>query len=316
MFASIITAERRSARLPASIVFSILLLSLPGCRSSTSHHANENQTPVYAGVPPLAFLVEQIGGRFVHVDSLVQPGQDPHTYEPTPQQILALGNAKLFFKIDMPFETSLLGRISAGHHDLIVVDATAGIQKRTIRGHACCRPNGDHDHSADGETLDPHVWLSPASLKIVAKNIATALGQADPKHRLDYANNLASLTDRIDSLDARVRKMLAPYRGRSFFVFHAGFGYFADAYGLKEEAVEVGGREPGPQQLRELIEEARSGGATTIFVQPQSAKRSAQVIADAIGGKVVTINGLDADVLRDIEDIAQKVETSFRTRNN
>ena len=68
-------------------------------------------------------------------------------------------------------------------------------------------------------------------------------------------------------------------------MFHPGFGYFADAYGLKQEAVEAGGRTPAAKQLRVLIEQARADGVKTIFVQPQFAPQSAQVVAEAIGGE-------------------------------
>jgi zinc transport system substrate-binding protein len=286
---------------------------LAGCGSTAPDRPSNDRLFVFAGIPPLAYLVEKIGGEHVKVDVLVQPGQDPHTFEPTPQQILALGKAKIFFKIDMPFETVLLEKISEGHRELAIVDATVGIKKRMTSDAVCSHSIGnDHDHPSKGETPDPHVWLSPPLLKIMVKNIGAALCQADPAHRHDYEKNLAVLLDRLDSLDARVRRMLAPYRGRSFFVFHPGFGYFADAYGLKEEAVETAGREPEPQQLNSLIENARADGVKTVFVQPQSASRSAQVIAQAIGGKVVPLNGLDKDVVRDIEDIAEKVETAFR----
>ena len=85
--------------------------------------------------------------------------------------------------------------------------------------------------------------------------------------------------------------MLAPYRGRSFYVFHPGFGYFADAYGLKEAAIR--GRRPlahAPSSFTPSIEKAKADGVTTVFIQPQYA--GAQAVADAIGGRVVTINGL------------------------
>ena len=83
-----------------------------------------------AGVPPLAYLVEQIGAEHVKVDVLVQPGQDPHTFEPTPQQIVALAHAAVFFKIDMPFETVLLEKVREGNPRLRIVDATRGVKKR------------------------------------------------------------------------------------------------------------------------------------------------------------------------------------------
>ena len=170
----------------------------------------------------------------------------------------------------------------------------------------------DHDHEPSGGEPDPHVWLSPPLLKIQAQNIAAALCRADPAHQADYARNLAALLDRLDALHRRIKRMLAPYRGRSFYVFHPGFGYFADAYGLKQEAVEAGGRSPTPKQLRALIEKARADGVQDDFRAAAVCPAERQVVAEAIGGKVVPINGLGKDVIADIEDIAKKIETALQ----
>jgi len=149
-------------------------------------------------------------------------------------------------------------------------------------------------------------------LKLLAQNIAATLCEADAGHAADYRQGLAELLGRLDALHERVARMLAPYRGRAFYVFHPGFGYFADAYGLKESAVEMGGRPPAAKELRVLIQSARADGVTTIFVQPQYDPHSAGVMAEAIGGKTVPINGLDKDVIADIGDIAVKVETAMK----
>ena len=289
-----------------------LLVLIAGCISSRTHAPAETRLRVFVGIPPLAYLVEQIGGEHVTVDVLVPPGQDPHTFEPTPQQILALGRATIFFKIDMPFETVLLERVREGNDRLKIVDVTRGVKKR-IMDAPCCGPTADHGHGQETEhgEPDPHVWLSPPLLKIQAENIASALRQADPSHRAAYQKNLATLLARLDAVDRQIRRRLAPYRGRSFYVFHPSFGYFADAYGLKEKAVEAGGQSPTPQELRTLIEQARDEGVTTIFVQPQFDPRGAQIVADALGGKVVPINGLGENVIEDIEDIATKIETAL-----
>ena len=110
---------------------------LAGCGSAPTDHPSDDRLPVFAGIPPLAYLVEQIGGEHVKVDVLVQPGQDPHTFEPTPQQILALGRAAIFFKIDMPFESVLLEKVQEGNRRLMVVDTTAGITKRRMDAPCC-----------------------------------------------------------------------------------------------------------------------------------------------------------------------------------
>ena len=190
-----------------------------------------------------------------------------------------------------------------------IIDVAAGVRKLAM-DEGCC----EHDHAghADhGGAPDPHVWLSPPLLKTQAENIAAALIEADPANADEYRQNLAALLERIEAVHGRIERKLAPYRGRSFYVFHPGFGYFADAYGLHEVAIEAGGRSPAPKQLKSLIEKAQSERAKTIFVQPQFDPNSAKAIADAIGGEVVPIDGLKRDVLHNLEDIAAKIEKSF-----
>ncbi len=280
------------------------LLLLAGCGTPPGQRPTDGRLAVFAGIPPVAYLAEQIGGARVAVDVLVQPGQDPHTFEPTPRQALALGRAKVFFKTGMPFENVVVAKVREGNPQLTVVNVTEGVAKRMTGGHG-------HNHGAEGGEPDPHVWLSPPLLKTQAENVAAALAVADPAHAAEYRRNLAELLRRIDALHERIGRMLAPYRGRAFLVFHPGFGYFADAYGLKEEAVEAGGRSPGPKQFRALVEKAKAEGIKTVFVQPQYDPHSARAVAEAVGGEVVPMNGLAKDVLADLEDIAEKVKTAF-----
>jgi zinc transport system substrate-binding protein len=289
-----------------------IVLFAVGCNRVAENQPSDGRLKVFAGIPPLQYLAEQIGGQHVKVDVLVQPGQDPHAFQPSPQQVVALGQAAVFFKIDMPFEAVILEKVWEGNRRLAVVDATGGIEKLPFVGPNCERCSHEGHVAYYTDEMDPHVWLSPPLLKTMAANVAAGLCQADPAHKQDYRRNLAALVERLDTLHQQVRRKLAPYRGRAFYVFHPGFAYFADAYGLKEEAVQVGGQAPTAKQLRALIANARAEGVKTVFVQPEFDPRSAQVIADALGGRVVTINGLGKNVVADIEDIAAKMERAMR----
>jgi zinc transport system substrate-binding protein len=289
-----------------------VLLFMLGCGRPSVNQPADGRLRVFAGIPPLAYLVEQIGGEHVKVDVLVQPGQDPHTFVPSPQQAVALARAAVFFKIDMPFEKVVLEKVQEGNRRLAVVDTTAGIQKLPLDETSCKGSGHDHGATLHADELDPHVWLSPPLLKTIAANIAAGLSQADPGHKQEYERNLTVLKERLDDLHQRVKRMLKPYRGQAFCVFHPGFAYFADAYGLKEVPVQIGGQAPSPKQFRGLIERAKRERVKTVFIQPEFDPRSAQVIAEAIGGHVVSVNGLARDVLSDIEDIAKKVEKAMR----
>jgi len=249
----------------------------------------------FAGIPPVAYLVKRIGGPYVRVEVLVQPGQDPHIFEPTPRQVVRLSRAKLFFQVGMPFEDRLVEHIIAGDKGIAMVDTAAGIARRA---------NADPDEDAEA---DPHVWLAPRLLKQMAANITAALSTADPPHEQVFRRNAAALAAELDALDRRLAASLAPYRGQAFYVFHPAFGYFADAYGMRQESVEIEGKPPTPRQLVRLVEQARAEHVKIIFLQPRFNQQAAESIAQALGGDVTPMDDLAYDVVANLSNIADNV---------
>ena len=133
--------------------------------------------------------VQRIGDPYVRIDVLVQAGQDPHIFEPTPRQIIRLSQARLSFCVGLPFEDRLIERVEGSPARFTIVDATAGINKRPSRAPARRRaavsdtgplPGAEGDDDEGG--TDPHVWLSPRLLRTMAANVAAALSQTDPRH--------------------------------------------------------------------------------------------------------------------------------------
>ncbi len=113
-------------------------------------------------------------------------------------------------------------------------------------------------------------------------------------------------------MHTRLRNELLPYKGKTFYVFHPAFGYFAAAFGLKQRAVEAGGRSPSPRQLAALIEQARKEKVRIIFVQPQFDQKGAEAIARAIDGTVINLDPLAYDVLGNFSRIAESLDRSFQ----
>jgi zinc transport system substrate-binding protein len=291
--------------------FAWLVLTALGC-GAPSPATTPAGAPleVFVGIAPLASLVERVGAGHVAVHVLLPPGQNEHTFSLTPKQMLALGKARLFFKIGLPLENQLCGRLQSAHPKLVVVSLDKGITKR-ISADECHDADHEHeDHDEAGEP-DPHVWLTPPLLAILAANIAESLEQADPAHAREYRQNIGSLLAEIDATHARIARLLKPYRGQAFYVFHPAFGYFADTYGLKQVAVEAGGKTPTPRQLRALIQEARADGVKIIFVQPQFDQRSVQVLAAAIQGAVLPLDPLAKDVLKNLDAAAAQIAAAL-----
>jgi zinc transport system substrate-binding protein len=255
----------------------------------------EVKLSLFVSILPQAYFVERVGGSHVEVEVLVGPGQSPATFELTPQQMAKLTQADAYFRIGLPFEKRLVGKIQAALSGLRVVDTRQGIQLRTM----------EHEHHNDGS--DPHIWLDPMLVKVQAATVCEELCRLDPVNATVYKQNLKAFKADLDEVDARLTQALEPLRGRKFYVFHPSYGYFGDAYGLTQVAVEVEGKEPGARRLAALIDQAKEDSVKVIFVQPQFSAGSAEAVAQAIGGVVVPIDPLARDYLKNLEDIAEKI---------
>jgi zinc transport system substrate-binding protein len=169
--------------------------------------------------------------------------------------------------------------------------------------------DGEHTHAHTG--ADPHTWLDPALAKVIAQNIARGLVQVDPADSARFRANLRSLETDLDRVDAEVRGILAPAKGREMLVYHPYYGYFARAYGLRQAAIEVGGFRPGSKYLAGIIDRARENTIHAIFVQEGVALSAAQTVADEIGGRVIVLDPLSRNYLVNLSEMARRVRAGL-----
>ena len=272
-----------------------------------------DQTTVFVSILPQAYFVERVGGEYVDVQVLVGPGQSPATYEPTSRQMKTLARAQAFFRIGVPIETSLIPKIRGTFQQIEIIDTREGITLRRMTDEISEHPahtENDHGHDhAEGD--DPHIWMSPRLVKIQARTICAALCRIDPAHSNDFEQNLALFHADLDTLDAHLATVLAPLKGKELFVFHPAYGYFTEAYGLKQIPVEIEGKEPSAKDLAALIKKAREAEVRVIFVQPQFSTRSAEAIAGQIGGVVVPFDPLARDYIKNLEACAEQVRQAL-----
>ncbi len=282
---------------------------------------------VFVGINPIAYSVERVGGPNVEVTVLVGPGQDPHTFDPTPRVVAKLANARILFKMGFPFEETLIQKVGSTFKNLEVVDLQQGIKLRTMTEEEAEAEEAEHEHGHghgkaeerdphhEAGDMDQHTWLDPQLVKIQARTIADTLIRIDPGHKDRYEKNLKGFLTDLDAVHEQLTKALAPVKGKSFFVFHPALGYFGDAYGLKQIPVQIGGKEPTARQLARLIELAKEDDVRVIFVQPQFSKKSADTLARSIGGAVVHIDTDGArDYLKNLQDIAVKIESALSSQ--
>ncbi len=263
--------------------------------------------PVFVSILPQKYFVERIGGEQVKVEVMVDPGESPATFNPNPKKMSLLSQAKLYFSIGVPFETIWIDRIQSIHSNLqfVPLHDEAHDKAGTDQGHG--HPSR-HSHGSS----DPHIWTSPAKVKLMAKKIKETLVRAKPQKEKYFEANLRAFHNDLDALDRDIREILVRSDNHRFLVFHPAWSYFAEDYGLEQISIEDGGKEPGARTLQKIIEKGKKLGIKVIFVQKQFSLSIAKKIAKMIGATVREMDPLAEDYLENMRLTATAISGALQ----
>ena len=269
---------------------------------------------------PQKYFVEKIVKDKFNINVMVKPGVSPHNFEPKPSQMKSLVASKAFFLIGDSSEKAWLEKFKQNAKNTLFVDTTVGIEKMEMIAHEDHEENETHGHHEDHEHeeahehsgLDPHIWLEPTLVKIQAKNIYEAMLKIDSTNSDFYKTNYEEFLKELDSLDQDIKTLLSPHKDKAFMVFHPSWGYFAKRYEIEQISIEIQGKEPKPNELVKLIEEAKKHDIKIIFVSPQFSQKSAQAISKNIGANVVAIDPLSDDWQKNLLKVASEIANSYK----
>lgn len=262
---------------------------------------------IVVSILPQQYFVERIGGPRVEVLALVQPGDNEATYSPGPAVLAALDGARVWFTMGVHFERVWQGRITRDRPGMMVVPLAAGLPMRRTEQSLVADGQADHHDHRHAGAFDPHTWTDPRLAAQMAARIAETLARLDPAGADEYQRRARELQGDLLALHEEIATRLAPLRGSAFIVFHPSWGYFADAYGLVQLPIEVGGREPGPRSLAEIIRRGREAGVRAVFVQQQFSQRSARAVAEALGVGVVEADPLAMEYVANLRLVSLRI---------
>ncbi|MFQ3620979.1 MAG: zinc ABC transporter substrate-binding protein [Spirochaetales bacterium] len=299
-------------------LFALLPLSAGGRKEAPKEVKVETAKPVVAvSILPQSYFVKRIGGDTATILTLVGPGQSPHTYEPSPRQMEELSRAKAWIRLSTEFDDRLKPKVASLYPNLLIVEGTAGVTFRTLEAHEHEEEHtketdkAAHDKEKEkGQThaeieKDRHTWLGREPAKILASHVRDTLSKINPARSQEYQRNYQAFVQEIDSLFESLKKDLEPLKGKPVYVYHPAFGYFLDEFGIVQEAVETGGKEPNPQTLAKLIEKAKEDRVKVIFVQAQFPTQAAHTLARQLGAQVVPLDPLAPDWLDNIHRMGE-----------
>jgi len=275
---------------------------------------NASKPEITVNILPQKYFVEKIVKDKFEINVMVKPGSSPHNYEPKPSQMKSLVNSKAYFLVGDPFEQAWMDKFKQNAKNTLFVDTTKGIEKIQMEEHNhhdeanVDAKHDEHDHSG----FDPHVWLDPLLVKIQAKNIYEAMVEIDSHNSDFYKTNYEEFIKELDTLDENIKTILSPYKDKAFMVFHPSWGYFAKRYDLEQISIEIEGKEPKPNELVELIEEAKKHDIKIVFVAPQFSQKSAKTISKNINANVIAIDPISGNWKESMLDTANQIANSYK----
>lgn len=249
---------------------------LTGClRAAATEPDTHGRLAVVATTPVVADFARQIGAGRVSVTELLRPNVDPHDYEPSPADLVALHRASVVVRSGAGLESWLRPTIAASGFHGVLVDASRDVPLR--------RPEGQ---------VDPHIWHDPTNAEIMCRNIAAGLSTQDPAGRSRYRANLAGYLARLRALDTDLRARIAriPRATRVLVTNHDAFGYYARHFGFTVDPVlpsfdtsaELSGRD-----IARVVDDIRRTGTRAVFSESALPDRAARTIGRQAGVRVV-----------------------------
>ena len=305
----------KKIRINYAILLLIILLPL-GAKGVAESETPEK--PIIAvSIVPQQYVVDRIAGNLVDTVVLVGPGQNPHSYEPTPRQMAMFSQAFAWITSGTDFEIALIPKITSMYPNLLVVDGTEGVILRTLEEHDSDHEDEEHHDAEEPHfgNIDRHTWLGSEPMKIMANHVAKTLTQADAKNTGIYEKNLQDFITEIDELFVQLTETLSPLKGTTVLVYHPSFGYLLDEFEIHQKAVETGGKEPTAKNLSQLISEAKEERIPAIFVQAQFPVTAAQNIAKSIGAEVLPLDPLAYDWIKNIQEIGNTLQVALMNQD-
>lgn len=309
-------------------IFVILLaLLFTACSKPTANNEAKNEESngklnVYASVYPIYDFTKKIGGDKINLSMLTKPGEEPHHYEPSSDDIKNLSKADLFIYNGAGLE-SFTDKIIESNPDLKTCQASEGVDliKATHdhdHDHDCCQNSDDADHNHNHENennhnheakenhssheeehhhgmYDPHTWLSIKNAKIEMENIKNKLSEIDPDNASYYQKNFDKYAKMCDDLDKEYSQKISVLPNRVMVVSHQAFGYLCGDYGLSQVPIKniSNEDEPDAQTMAQIIDYIKKNNIKYICVEEMTSTKIADTIKAETGAQIKVLSPVE-----------------------
>lgn len=254
-------------------VLAIALL-LAGC-DTTADAPDSDRPDVVTTSTMITDWTARVGGDAIDLTGILEPGADPHVYEPIPQDSITLEEAELIFYNGYDLEPSLIRLING-----------TGVEARKVAVGEAVSPL---DTDYDGERVpDPHVWGDVENAVVMVEVIQAELSALAPDQTETFEANAATFIAELEALDQWITEQIntIPPEQRKLVTTHDAFEYFTNAYGLESAGTLIGistEEQPSAQTVQQLSETIQALGVPAIFAETTINPRLITTVAEEAG---------------------------------
>lgn len=273
------------------LVCALSVFLMTGCTSD--YHKNDNKISIVTTMFASYDFARQIAGDKADVTMLLKPGEETHSYEPSPKDIIKIEECDVFIYVggeNDAWVDRILSGISDSNMKVIkMLDLVDKYEEEIIEG---MESHEEDDEDGDEAEWDEHVWTDPKNAAVISKEIAKVLIDIDSDNKKYYESNCEKYVDELMELDSMFQELIDnAVRKEILFGDRFPLRYFVEAYGLKYYAAFPGcasETEPGSKTIAFLIDKAKKDGIPVIFTIELSNGNIAKTIADDANAKVMT----------------------------
>lgn len=281
-----------------------------GAEENRIEEQSGNRMQIVATIFPQYDFSRQIAGDYADVYMLLKPGEEIHSYEPTPQDIKMVQNCDLFIytggENDVWVENILSSLGEDGPRSVRLLDLVETSAEVHLEGMMAEKGDHDHDHDDhDGESddhaedhghnhfeeePDEHVWTSPENCVILIEKLTDIICGTDPSHAEAYRRNGDAYRSAFEQLDREYRQMADSAARRTIlFGDRFPFLYLARELGLTCYAAFSGcsaESEPSAATIAFLIDKAVEEKLPVVFKIEFSNGNIASAVSEAAQKKL------------------------------
>lgn len=269
-------------------------------------HALAEVPRVVVSIKPLHSIAAALLDGIAKPELILDGGSTPHSHAMRPSTQRMLHQADVIVWVGPELEGFLVKPLSVLSDRVRVVgllDDTNGLHRLPLApAEKDSHGHGGHGHAHNGHAAhdelayDPHIWLSPANARAMARRMATAFAPFANAETLK--KNLAALDQELAALETTISAQLSPLRDRPFVVFHPAYNYFVEAFGLHQPGIVTISPELGTsaRHLSHLREEIAEAGAVCVFREPQFSDRSIAALVRGTNLRAGVLDPLGVDI--------------------